>query len=988
MLAGTDARGAIDGAPLTRFYPYEEIGRVSRGVHLSFDALGRLAVVQEDEYIVLNDNLWIARSGEELSGIGMHAARVDLDGTSLYGALGSWGILAPGPGGRLLPQSLVPAVFPKWVLSTNFDKLLCRPEGVYFAGWNGVVFRDRLSGVHRFFEVPGVSCVFFSEGTVYVSSHDRGVLSLDASRQTLTTVDPRVFGNRAIGQFADAGPNSGVLATTFRQLLLYRGGELQPVPPPLGPQLAGGVTALQSLPEGGVAVAITGAGVYVVDADGQVRLSLTGPEYARVTALASREPGVLWAANETGVLKILHSQPFTRFGQTLGLPIGWPQVVSWQGGIVIASSGRLYTPIAARGDGPVHFEPMRDQPEAGTWAIAVVGTSLLAGNKSGVYVHQPNKGFTLAAPGVPSARLVPVDDTTCIAIDADEISAVQYRDGRWSECAPRIPGVGYPAIVHAGRNSAWIEVGVNRVARIGLNGGRLESRTFEQFPWKTPKWVNVSVLGSTVVLAGSENKRIFFDEERQAISAAPELEELLNGAPYPIIRICRDDTGTFWGSHQHGLFSLTLNDGRPVYDSASYGVIEERIPLVRALPGGDIWISTGQSLYHLNRDRIPQTPSRFQPVLVGVRDSRSNMEILQGAPLPATLRRLRHEENNVAFEFFAGSYASMRPPGYEYRLNDRPWQKLATGSTIAFSNLREGRYRLAVRVVDGRGAISLPRDFAFEVSPPWFRRWFALASYPLLVGGLLFGVLQFSMRRAKARNAELEDLVAERTHELQSTMRRLQQETRTSATLAERNRLAGEIHDSLEQGFTGLTLQLETTASFPACPPEVKSGLTVALNMVSYSRNEVRHAVRDMHSPILASTDLETAVKRILAQVAPHPDYAKLKIEGTPRRLGSTIEHHLLRIAQEAITNAVKHAAAQHVEVVLAFHEAAVELTIRDDGRGFEPDAVLHGISCHFGLPSFRGRASKMGGTVAIDSRPGAGTRITVCVPLEHDPII
>lgn len=978
---------AVEGLPLTRFYPFEEIGRVSRGAQLSFDALGRVVVVQQDEYVVLNDNVWLRLSSEELAGVSLYGARPDLDGTMVYGALGSWGFLTPTPTGQLRPRSLVPASYPKWVLATNFDQILCRPEGIYFAGWNGAVFWDRNTGRHLFFEVPGLTQLFLLDDTIFVSSHDRGVLAIDSARQTLIAADQRMFGGFVIGQFATSGPDSGLMATTFRRLLMYRDGELKALPPPLGPQLAGGVTALQSLSGGGFAVSVTGVGLHILDAQGKVKLSLTGPEYLRITALANRESGVLWAANETGVIKILYDQPFTRFGQTLGLPVSWPQVVSWRGQIIIASTGRLYSPISSDVGGPAQFQQMPGQPGAGAWGIATVGDFLLASN-DGVSVFEPGIGFTLAVPGVTGARLVSIDATTCLVIGADEIAAVQYRDGRWSECAPRIPGVGYPAIVHAGKNSAWIELGVNRAARISFHAGQLESRIFETFPWSKPSWVNISVLGTTVVLAGPENQHVFFDEELQTFSDAPQLVELFRHAPYPIMRICQDETGTFWGSHQHGLFSLTLDHGRYTFDSTSYAVIDERVPLVQSLPGGDIWVSTGQSLYHLNRARVGSAPSRFQPLLVAVRDSRTNTEILDDRKPSAAWRPLRHDENNLTFQFFAGSYASMRPPIYEYRLNDQAWGKMDTGSLVGLTDLRGGSHRLRVRIADSRGPISAPRDFVFVVDPPWFREWYALASYPLLAAGVLFGLVRLSMRRAESRNAALETLVSNRTSELNATMLKLEQETRTSATLAERNRLAGEIHDSLEQGFTGLTLQLETTASFATCPPEVKSGLAVALNMVAFSRNEVRHAVRDMHSPMLASADLEMALKHIITQVAPTPEYATIKREGAPRRLSSTIEHHLLRIAQEAIANAVKHAGASHLEIVLSFRETEVQLEIRDDGRGFEPAAILNGGIGHFGLPSFRGRASKIGGTVNIASRPGAGTRITVCVPVETATIL
>lgn len=223
--------------------------------------------------------------------------------------------------------------------------------------------------------------------------------------------------------------------------------------------------------------------------------------------------------------------------------------------------------------------------------------------------------------------------------------------------------------------------------------------------------------------------------------------------------------------------------------------------------------------------------------------------------------------------------------------------------------------------------------------------------------------------------------VAQRTAELRAAMEKLQLETQTAATLAERNRLAGEIHDSLEQGFSGLILQLDTTAKHGQCPPEVRNGLALARNMVAFSRDEVRHAVWDLHSAVLENADLRTALQKIVEQLAPETPHTTLSVEGDVRPLGSAIEHHLLRIAQEAVTNCVKHAAAQNLDIVLHYGEREVRLSIRDDGRGFVPARVLAGGGVgHFGLRSLRGRAGKIQGTLDIHSEPGRGTTITVRV--------
>jgi signal transduction histidine kinase len=975
------AENAIEGLPLTRFYPFEEIGNVSRGAHLNFDIFGRIAVLQRGAYVVLNDSTWLDLAETDPDGIRILEAKSDGEGRTYYSALGSWGVLTGTATGKMRPNPLVPPECPKWARAVNFDQILCTNQGVYFAGVGGVVFWDRHAKRHRFFEFSGFSRIFSFGGAVYVSSHSKGVLFLDVDQETLVKPERNVFGNTVVGRFASAGSDRAIVATTFRRLLILRDGEIQPLPPPLAGNLPGNVTALEQLPEGGVAASVAGDGLYILDRDGKIETKLTGPEYARVTALASNEVGVLWVATETGVIKILHGLPLTVFGQSLGLPVDWPQLVLWDERLIVASGGRLYETIAVPPGEPTRFQQIRGQPGAGAWGIATVGSSLLVGNGNGVFVRQPGGGFVLAVGGIDVARIVVVDSLTCIVIGADEIGALRLQDGIWAECAPRVRGFGYPFIVHRGKNSAWIELGVNRVARISVASNRLETRVFDSFPWARPNWVSVSVLGSTVALTGADNKRIFYDENTQTVGDAPVMRALLDQSPHPVQRICEDDAGTLWGSYERGILKLRHQDGRPTVYSTSYGAIDEQSPLVQPLPGGDIWVSSGQSLYHLDRKR-EQTPApRLRPLLTLASDSRTHAELLQGGRESASLSPLPYSQNSLTFAFFAGSYFLRRPPAYQFQLNDESWQPVASGSSLALSDLHEGDYRLKVRLADSRGPIGTPWHLDFSVAPPWYRTWLAIAAYPLLAAAILFGLVRFSLRRAKARTAALEKTVVERTKELQTTMDKLQRETRTSATLAERNRLAGEIHDSLEQGFTGLTLQLATMANF-AASPEMKNGLVVALNMVAFSRDEVRHAVQNLHSPVLESADLTTALKQIVAQTAPSPGYATITTEGAPRPLSSAVEHHLLRIAQEAITNTVKHASASHLEIVLAFEKSAVHLTIRDDGHGFDPNAVLNGGRGHFGLPSFRGRANKIGGTVEIISQPGAGTRIVVHVPL------
>ena len=231
------------------------------------------------------------------------------------------------------------------------------------------------------------------------------------------------------------------------------------------------------------------------------------------------------------------------------------------------------------------------------------------------------------------------------------------------------------------------------------------------------------------------------------------------------------------------------------------------------------------------------------------------------------------------------------------------------------------------------------------------------------------------------RNVILENLVSHRTDELRVTMQQLNEETRNAATLAERGRLAGEIHDSLQQGLSGLMLHLDATLKLANLPEDVRARLGTARNMVSFTRHEVQHAVWDMETPMLEGTELGEALGKLAALISPGDAQVKVTVTGQPVELPSATKHHLLRIAQEAITNAVRHASARTIAINLAYGVDNISLSITDDGCGFVPSVAHASGIGHFGLRGLRGRAGKINGDLQIDSAPGRGTTVSVTVP-------
>jgi signal transduction histidine kinase len=304
------------------------------------------------------------------------------------------------------------------------------------------------------------------------------------------------------------------------------------------------------------------------------------------------------------------------------------------------------------------------------------------------------------------------------------------------------------------------------------------------------------------------------------------------------------------------------------------------------------------------------------------------------------------------------------------------------GSQVIFRGLREGKYNLEVRSAGKPSSSGNAATFAFEVLPPWYRTRQAYILFGLLVALLLFGVVRWSSYVERRRNRALEQVVHERTHQLEETMAALGEETRNAATLAERDRLANEIHDSVQQGLTGAILQLDTTLKLPVVSGDIRSRLSVVRNMVSYARQEVQHAVWDLESPLLEGTELAEALHNLTTFIDSGGIKIDVSVTGTPKRLGRTINHNLLRIAQEATTNAIRHAQAHRIEIKLAYSSDAVSMVIADDGNGFVPNAVLQDKIGHLGLRGIRNRVKKIQGQLHIESAPQHGTSLRIVVPV------
>jgi signal transduction histidine kinase len=214
---------------------------------------------------------------------------------------------------------------------------------------------------------------------------------------------------------------------------------------------------------------------------------------------------------------------------------------------------------------------------------------------------------------------------------------------------------------------------------------------------------------------------------------------------------------------------------------------------------------------------------------------------------------------------------------------------------------------------------------------------------------------------------------------------RLYEQARMSATLAERNRLARELHDTIAQGLTAVTMQLEAAQrGFERDPARARMRIGRAHELARESLEDVRRSVWTLAAPLVDGMALSDALEDLAARFAARTGLAtSYRHSGPPPALGHAAATQVLRIAQEALQNVEKHARAGAVAVGSELSAGALRVWVRDDGIGFAPDrARTGGNGDGFGLLSLHERARLAGGTLEVESAPGQGTLVAVIIPV------
>ena len=451
---------------------------------------------------------------------------------------------------------------------------------------------------------------------------------------------------------------------------------------------------------------------------------------------------------------------------------------------------------------------------------------------------------------------------------------------------------------------------------------------------------------------------------RVPVSRAPALRE-------EILGIIEDKFGSLWLAtsghvlrvNREKLLRGTLEDG----DVREYGLADglrglEGVKRQRSVitdPAGQVWFSLNRGISVVDPSRLTKNAAPAIAHVQAVSADGQPIGILGAVHVPGGHQR-------ITFSYVGLSLSRPDRVFYRYQLEryDHAWREPVTAREADYTNVPPGRYRFRVMATNPDGVwSSAEAALTFQVDPlTWQTWWFRLGLMAACLACML-ALYRVRMRQVTSRiNMRFQDRLAERT------------------------RIAQELHDTLLQGFLSASMQVHVVADSLPDDSKVKPTLNRALELMRQVVEEGRNAVRGLRSSQSDSLDLEHAFSRIQQelvsgeQTGEEIDF-RVIVEGERKPLNPVLRDEVYRIGREALVNAFRHAHAKTIEMELKYSSKRFSVLVRDDGLGIDPAIMHSGREGHWGLSGMRERADRIGARLHVMSSATAGTEVELLVP-------
>lgn len=374
---------------------------------------------------------------------------------------------------------------------------------------------------------------------------------------------------------------------------------------------------------------------------------------------------------------------------------------------------------------------------------------------------------------------------------------------------------------------------------------------------------------------------------------------------------------------------------------------------------GRLWFAVLKGVAVSDPGRIPANPVPPPVEIEEVRADRKAFSVSSGLTLPALTRELE-------IDYAALSLVAPEKVLFRYRLEgfDRDWKNVGARRQAIYTNLPPRHYQFKVIACNNDGIWNNEgASLDFVIAPAFYQTgWFYA-----LCGGCLFS-LGYTASRLRVRYV---------ANKLKMTF---------EATLAERNRIARELHDTLLQNISGFALQLDALMKTVVQDPHAATGILRELRKQAEEwLRETRESVLDLRANASGGQDLVAALRAAGGQIISGSAVGfRIGATGKQQAVPAALQDQLVRIEQEAVRNALRHGGPTDIRVQVAFMRGKrIRMQIRDDGSGFDLEQAWQ-KNGHYGLATMQERAKQVGGEFRISSQPGSGTEIEVIAPIAN----
>jgi signal transduction histidine kinase len=437
-----------------------------------------------------------------------------------------------------------------------------------------------------------------------------------------------------------------------------------------------------------------------------------------------------------------------------------------------------------------------------------------------------------------------------------------------------------------------------------------------------------------------------------------ELDGLFDDVIYGI---AADDHGRLWMACSKGIFSVNREDLRRFAAGAIHRIVSTPYspldalrtiecqpgvqPAVSRMQDGKLWFSTIRGLLVIDPSHLARP---FMPPAVTIEDVTVNGERLA----PGAIGALPAGRNNVEFSYTGVSFIAPTRITFRYQLEgfDKTWVNADARRQAFYTNLPPGQFRFRVSACNPDEVCNdTANSVAFRIEPRYYQRAWFLPVLALALALAGWTGYRLRIRRLRAKF----DLI-----------------------LAERGRIARELHDTLIQGFAGITMAMQALASrLPAS--RTRGTLEEIVADAGLSLREARRSLAGLRSRPDSASGLVATVAQTARHLTDAQDLRlRLALDDVPADLPPDVQYNLVRIAQEAMLNAVRHSGARTLQVTLENTRGSLRLSVNDDGTGFDgEDAPPSG---HYGLIGMKERAAQIGANFELTSERGVGTTVSV----------